>query len=63
MKYTEIAIVGGGPAGLAAALNAAKLGAKVVLIDRNDYLGGQLIKQTHRFSAPNNSEPLKEELI
>ncbi|MEG6511409.1 NAD(P)/FAD-dependent oxidoreductase [Desulforamulus ruminis] len=49
MKYTEIAIVGGGPAGLAAALNAAKLGAKVVLIDRNDYLGGQLIKQTHRF--------------
>lgn len=49
MKYYEIAIVGGGPAGLAAALNAAKLGAKVVLLDRNDYLGGQLIKQTHRF--------------
>lgn len=49
MRYTEIAIVGGGPAGLAAALNASKLGARVVLIDRNDYLGGQLIKQTHRF--------------
>lgn len=49
MKHTEIAIVGGGPAGLAAALKAAKLGARVLLIDRNDYLGGQLIKQTHRF--------------
>ncbi|WP_333870653.1 NAD(P)/FAD-dependent oxidoreductase [Desulforamulus putei] len=49
MKHTEIAIVGGGPAGLAAALNAAKLGARIHLIDRNDYLGGQLIKQTHRF--------------
>ncbi|CCO07158.1 NAD(P)/FAD-dependent oxidoreductase [Desulforamulus hydrothermalis] len=49
MKQTEIAIVGGGPAGLSAALQAAKLGAEVYLIDRNDYLGGQLIKQTHRF--------------
>lgn len=49
MKHTEIAVVGGGPAGLAAAINASKLGASVILIDRNDYLGGQLIKQTHRF--------------
>lgn len=49
MRQIEIAIVGGGPAGLAAALNASKLGARVILIDRNDYLGGQLIKQTHRF--------------
>lgn len=49
MRQIEIAIVGGGPAGLAAALNASKLGAQVILIDRNDYLGGQLIKQTHRF--------------
>lgn len=49
MRPTEIAVVGGGPAGLAAALQAAQLGAAVTLIDRNDYLGGQLIKQTHRF--------------
>ncbi|WP_027365470.1 NAD(P)/FAD-dependent oxidoreductase [Desulfotruncus alcoholivorax] len=49
MKQTEICIVGGGPAGLTAALKAAALGAAVTLIDRNDYLGGQLIKQTHRF--------------
>ncbi|SFG72706.1 sarcosine oxidase subunit alpha [Desulfotomaculum arcticum] len=49
MRQTEICIVGGGPAGLTAALKAAALGAAVTLIDRNDYLGGQLIKQTHRF--------------
>lgn len=49
MRQTEICIIGGGPAGLTAALKAAALGAEVTLVDRNDYLGGQLIKQTHRF--------------
>lgn len=49
MRHTEICIIGGGPAGLTAALKASSQGAKVTLIDRNDYLGGQLIKQTHRF--------------
>jgi sarcosine oxidase subunit alpha len=49
MKQTDIAIVGGGPAGLCAAIAASKLGAKVALIDDNDRLGGQLVKQTHKF--------------
>lgn len=49
MKHTEIVIVGGGPAGLSAAINAAASGAKVMLIDRNSKLGGQLVKQTHMF--------------
>lgn len=49
MKVTDIAIVGGGPAGLSAAVSAASQGASVVLIDRNDNLGGQLVKQTHKF--------------
>lgn len=49
MKYTEIAVVGGGPAGLSAAITAAKYGAKVTVIERNDSLGGQLRKQTHKF--------------
>jgi sarcosine oxidase subunit alpha len=49
MRTTEIAIIGGGPAGLCAAISAASLGAKVTLIDRADDLGGQLIKQTHMF--------------
>uniref|UniRef100_A0A7C6EBV3 FAD-dependent oxidoreductase n=1 Tax=candidate division WOR-3 bacterium TaxID=2052148 RepID=A0A7C6EBV3_UNCW3 len=49
MLQTEIAVVGGGPAGLCAAITAAKLGAEVTIIDDNPQLGGQLIKQTHKF--------------
>ncbi|MFQ6079839.1 MAG: NAD(P)/FAD-dependent oxidoreductase, partial [Thermodesulfobacteriota bacterium] len=46
---TEVAVVGGGPAGLSAAIHAAKLGCKVTIIDENNRLGGQLVKQTHKF--------------
>lgn len=49
MKHVEILIVGGGPAGLCAAISAANSGAKVMLVERHDHLGGQLIKQTHMF--------------
>ena len=49
MKSTEIAIIGAGPAGLAAAIEAAKTGAKVTLIDENSEPGGQLFKQIHKF--------------
>ena len=49
MNKTEIAVVGGGPAGMCAALAAANQGAKVTLFDSAKILGGQLIKQTHRF--------------
>ncbi|MCK5112184.1 MAG: FAD-dependent oxidoreductase [Thermoplasmatales archaeon] len=45
----EIVIVGSGPAGLMAALAAAQQGASVLLIDENHMVGGQLVKQTHRF--------------
>jgi sarcosine oxidase subunit alpha len=46
---TDIAIIGGGPAGLSAAIYTASLGAKVTLVDDGLELGGQLIKQTHKF--------------
>ncbi len=49
MNKVELAIVGGGPAGLSAALMASKLGIKSVLVDENRRLGGQLVKQTHKF--------------
>ncbi len=45
----EVVIIGGGPAGLSAAIEAAKNGAKVTLIDENSRAGGQLFKQIHRF--------------
>ena len=45
MREAEIVIVGGGPAGLAAALEAAAAGAEVMLIDEYHTLGGQFYKQ------------------
>ncbi|MFP4200699.1 MAG: NAD(P)/FAD-dependent oxidoreductase [Clostridia bacterium] len=49
MIECEVAVVGGGPAGLSAAAAAGRRGAGVVLMDRAQTLGGQLVKQTHRF--------------
>ena len=49
MIKTDIVIIGGGPAGLSAAISAATLGAKIILVDDGLELGGQLIKQTHKF--------------
>ena len=40
--FTDIAIVGAGPAGLQAALSAANAGAKVLLIEQDKILGGSL---------------------
>lgn len=45
----EIAVVGSGPAGLMAAVAAAKQGGSVLLIDENYFIGGQLVKQSHKF--------------
>ena len=49
MQTTEFAIVGAGPAGLAAAIAAASAGVHVLLIDENAKPGGQLFKQIHKF--------------
>ncbi len=46
---TDVLVIGGGPGGMSAAINAGKYGAKVLLADENPFLGGQLVKQTHRF--------------
>ena len=48
-RKAEICVIGGGPAGLQASIVAAGLGANVLIIDDNPVLGGQLIKQTHKF--------------
>jgi NADPH-dependent 2,4-dienoyl-CoA reductase/sulfur reductase-like enzyme/bacterioferritin-associated ferredoxin len=42
-------IIGGGPAGLSAALELAELGIQAILIDDKHHLGGKLVLQTHRF--------------
>ena len=45
----DVVIIGGGPAGLSAAVEAARAGADVLLIDENRQPGGQLLKQIHKF--------------
>lgn len=45
----DIFVVGAGPAGICATIEAANLGASVLLVDENLCIGGQLIKQTHKF--------------
>ena len=43
----DVIVIGGGPAGMQAALSASKTGAKVVLIERNNCLGGILNQCIH----------------
>lgn len=45
----DILTIGAGPAGLCAAIEAAQNGAQVLIVDENQKVGGQLIKQTHKF--------------
>lgn len=42
MKY-DVVIIGGGPAGMIAAISASSLGAKIILIEKNKKLGNKLI--------------------
>ena len=41
-RIKKVAVIGGGPAGLYAAMTAAKRGHQVTLYEKKDYLGGQL---------------------
>lgn len=49
IRDVEVLVIGGGPAGLCAAQAAASAGAHVLLCERDDTPGGQLVKQTHKF--------------
>ncbi len=49
MTEYDVIIVGAGPAGLGAAIEAAKAGANALIIDENEKPGGQLFKQIHKF--------------
>ncbi len=49
MKRYEVLIIGAGPSGLSAAIEAAKRGLSVIVFDENEKPGGQLFKQIHKF--------------
>ncbi|MDR3355464.1 MAG: NAD(P)/FAD-dependent oxidoreductase [Synergistaceae bacterium] len=46
---TDVLVAGGGPAGLSAAIEAAGAGAQVVIAESGFHVGGQLVKQSHKF--------------
>ncbi len=46
---TDVLIIGGGPAGLSAAIELGQVGVDTILIDDKAHLGGKLVLQTHRF--------------
>ena len=58
MKRFDLIIVGAGPSGLSAAIEAAKRGLEVVVFDENEKPGGQLFK--HRQAHFRNSKVSKK---
>ena len=48
-KVFDVTIIGAGPAGLAAAIEASRRGARTLVVDENGKPGGQLFKQIHKF--------------
>ncbi|ELS43234.1 2Fe-2S iron-sulfur cluster-binding protein [Pseudomonas syringae] len=60
--FTDLAVIGAGPAGLQAALSAANAGAKVLLIEQQPILGGSLAYA--RFDVEGlRAEQLRRELV
>jgi NADPH-dependent 2,4-dienoyl-CoA reductase/sulfur reductase-like enzyme/Fe-S-cluster-containing hydrogenase component 2 len=49
VKEVDVLIIGGGPAGLSAAIELGKLGVNTLIVDDKDRLGGKLVLQTHKF--------------
>ncbi|MDD5949376.1 MAG: FAD-dependent oxidoreductase [Lachnospiraceae bacterium] len=49
MERYDMIVIGAGPAGLSAAIEAAKHGMKPIVFDENARPGGQLFKQIHKF--------------
>ena len=47
IKKYDVVVIGGGPAGMAAALSALKKGAKVLVVERDVRLGGILNQCIH----------------
>jgi sarcosine oxidase subunit alpha len=61
-QFHDLIVIGGGPAGLSAALRAAKAGAEVVLVDENPALGGSL--NYARFGAEEGrAAKMREKLV
>ena len=49
IREVEVLIIGGGPAGLSAAIELGRLGVDTLVLDDKTRLGGKLLLQTHKF--------------
>jgi len=49
LRRTQVLVIGAGPAGLAAAIELARRGVQVLVVDDKDRPGGKLVLQTHKF--------------
>ena len=58
----DILIVGAGNAGIPAAIEAADLGAKVILIDKNTFIGGMLIVSGGHISGANAKMQMRKNI-
>jgi D-hydroxyproline dehydrogenase subunit alpha len=47
----DVVVIGGGPAGIAAAVRAAECGVKVAIVDDNSFLGGQIWRKASSLDA------------
>jgi flavocytochrome c len=59
---TEVVVVGGGGAGLSAALHAAEIGAKVIVLEKLDAVGGSLRITSGTMSAANTEMQAEQEI-
>jgi NADPH-dependent 2,4-dienoyl-CoA reductase/sulfur reductase-like enzyme/Fe-S-cluster-containing hydrogenase component 2/bacterioferritin-associated ferredoxin len=48
-KEVDVLVIGGGPAGLSAAIELGKRNVDTLIVDDKDRLGGKLVLQTHKF--------------
>ncbi len=62
MKEVDLVIIGGGPAGITAATEAARMGASVALIDENENLGGKVFGPTGSVSKGSASDKIEKNL-
>lgn len=60
--HCDVLIVGGGPAGLAAALVAGRTGARVILADEQTEFGGSLLSQKRKIDGLSSGEWVKAQL-
>ncbi len=65
MASDTVVVIGGGPAGLEAARSVADLGGRVVLVEKEDFLGGTPIRERYAALTPHlqNAEDAMGELV